>query len=242
MRYEPQMPSDISIPANRSKGEQFPHSRAEWTEEGARLLHGRSAGRARPQYPYCHRVDNGVRGVPAGFDREMELVRCPDGVPTRHEPGSIGVAIIPRNDLEEALIQCLGEALFKKFPKLSQCKALAARTLLVLEGVDLPSVHQEYVHNHRPALLAARKSRLDEIYGVERLVDFMWWGCPMKRDGLRWPTAGMALGVGPCFEPGRWPTRVYPNGIVACVRRQRSEGFLPGCIFKEDELDGPTLT
>ena len=115
-----------------------------------------------------------------------------------------------------------GGLFFKKFPKLSQCRALAARTVLVLEGVDLPSVHQEYIHNHRPALLAARKSRLDEIYGVERLVDFMWWVCPMKRDGLHWPTVGMALGVGPCFEPGRWPTRESPNGIVACARRKRS--------------------
>ena len=166
----------------------------------------------------------------------------------RLTPGSLGMRFSAPEDIEDPLRSALSNAFAKKFPKLHQCKAQGARTVLVLEGIDLPIGHYQIIGKHLPALLEQRSDPPDEIYLVEpRTYETMWWIWPVKRDGEHWPTVGMPENDRPYYELGQRPAEglsqwhrefnrpIEPFEMWPQIPLEWSPAF-----FKEEELDDLT--
>ena len=114
--------------------------------------------------------------------------------------------------IEQPLKNSLGEAFANKFHKLYGCKQLGARTVLILEGIDLPVGHYQYIGNVLPDLLAQRTDCPDEIYLVEPFdADLPWCIWPLKRDAQHWPTAGLPNSGGSYFPLGQRPPEEMPE-------------------------------
>ena len=112
----------------------------------------------------------------------------------------------PPEDIEYPLRSAIRKAFAKKFPKLHQCKAQGARTVLVLEAIALPIGHYQIIGKHLPAFLEKRSDSPDEIYLVEpRIYETTWWIWPVKRDGEHWPAVGMPENGRPYFPLGQRP-------------------------------------
>ena len=137
--YELHVPIEISLPRKRKQREKALHNFVEWILTTAQRLHERRHNIPWPSpWPPYIGVNNSIKGVPDGFECKFELFRWPDGVRTQREPGALGMGFRTPDDFEYPLKSVLSESFDKKFPKLHACKAQGARTVLVLEGIDLP--------------------------------------------------------------------------------------------------------
>ena len=237
MYYELHFPVELSLPRGKRKSDKALHSLLEWIQTTAQRLHERRWSVA----PTHFWVNNSIRGVPDGFEHDFELFRWPDGIPTQRKPGSLGMRFMALNDYELPLRNSLSEAFAKKCPKLHDCKAQGARTVLVLESIDLPVWNYDYIGNHLPALLAERTDPPDEIYLVEPdRGELMWQIWPVKRDEAHWPAVGMPENGRPYYLLGQSPaeglTQWYrdwnsPFEMWPPIPLQWSPAF-----FKEEEL------
>ncbi len=197
--YELDIPIQVSTPKGKKNRDKAFDSLVEWIRSTAKRLHER-----RREIPPSFFVNNSIKEVPDGFHDAFELSRWPDWAPERQTPGSLGMRFSAPEDIEGPLRSALGKAFLKKFPKLHECKAQGARTVLVLEGIDLPVGHWQIIGKHLPALLEQRSDPPDEIYLVEpRIYETMWRIWPVKRDGEHWPAVGMPENGRPYFPLGQ---------------------------------------
>ena len=204
--YELHLPTKVSLPSKKNKRrERALNNLAEWTLSTAQRLHER-----RWEYPPAFYVDNTIKEVPDGFQDDFELLRWPDDVPVRRTPGALGIRFRAVEDPEKLLIKTLGTAFDRKFPKLHRCGKQGARTVLVLEAINLPVGHCKMIGKHLPGLLERHTNRPDEIYLVEpRIYETTWWIWPVKRDGDHWPEVGMPENGRPYFPLGQQPPERY---------------------------------
>ena len=239
--YSLNVPIDVSLPRKKKNRDQALQSLVDWILQTAQRLYERRHYISWPSpFPPYIGVNNSIRGIPDGFECAFELFRWPDGVPTHREPGALGMRFRPPDDIDHPLRGALKEAFAKKFPKLYDCKAQGARTVLVLEGIDLPFWPSKFIGNHLPALLAESTDPPDEIYLVEPDREMMWRVWPVKRDGEHWPNVGMPelgrpyylLGQRPAqdlcdwYREFNWPYALWPP-----ILPEWSPAF-----FKEEEL------
>ena len=75
-------------------------------------------------------------------------------------------------------------------PKLRQCKAEGARTVLVLESDDVALTSFDLIGDQLPVVLAKRPDAPDDIFLVQTDID-PWCVWPMKEDDDHWPVVGM---------------------------------------------------
>ena len=242
VRYELHIPDQLRIPQNQKKRRAFLESLAKWIEEKSDRLHEQSPYQPwPPNYPYLCEADGRVWGAPGGIDCELELLRWPILAPQDYNRTTLQVRIIPPDDPEETLARCLKKAFETKCPKLGKCRAEGARTVLVLEGFDLPFGAWDYIGNHLPVLLGERPDAPDEIYLVEPFLDSQWWLWSVKIDELHWPDMGMPNSLSGYHEPDKSPTQGLPEWYCdAFGLDELSKPFPPGwapSIFREEELE-----
>ena len=164
--YELHVPIDVCLPKKKQKRNRALNDRVEWIRTSAQCLHERNAGRPGPaRSPY--RSDDRIRGTPTGFNCDIELLRWPDAALLRRRPGYLGTKLICLHALENLRIGRLRRAFSKKCPKLQECKAKGARTVLVLENRDIALTSFDLIGNLLPVLLARRTNAPDEIYLVK---------------------------------------------------------------------------
>ena len=241
VRYDLHIPADLRIPPNRKKRQAFLEALAQWIEDQSRKLHERIPYRAwSPSPPYVCYADGEARGAPGGIDSELELLRWPILVPPGHSGPSLRVLIIPPDDPEGTFVRCLKKAFERKCPKLGKCGEEGARTVLVLEGFDLPFGRFDYIAKHLPTLLENSNEPPDEIYLIERFIDSQWWLWTVKIDELHWPDMGMPESLSGYHEPDKSPTQGLPKWYCDALGLHGfSKPFPPGwapSIFEEGDL------
>ena len=144
--YQLHVPIEISLPRKRKRREKALRNLVEWILSTAQQLHESRHFIPWPSpWPTYIGVNNSIEGVPDGFECKFELLRWPDGVLTQREPGALGMRFTTPDDFEYPLRSAFSESFDKKFPKLHECKAQGARTVLVLEGIDLPVWHHQFI-------------------------------------------------------------------------------------------------
>ena len=242
VRYELHIFDHFRIPPNRKKRRAFLQHLAKWIEEQSQKLHERCPHKPwPPNHPYPSVADGTVRGAPGGINCALELLRWPILASPGHSRPSLRVLIVPPDDPEQTLVRCLKTAFERKCPKLSECRSEGARTVLVLEGFDLPVGAYDYIGNHLPALLRESPHAPDEIYLAEPFLDSQWWLLPVKIDGLHWPDMGVPSSLSDYHEPNRSPTQGLPTWYCdALGLDELSKPFPPGwapSIFWEEELE-----
>lgn len=237
--YELHLPTQVSLPKGKKHRDRALRNLVKWILSTAQRLHER-----RREYPPAFFVDNTIKEVPDGFQDDFELLRWPDGVPVRRTPGALGIRFRAVDDSEKLLRKTLSTAFDRKFPKLQQCGEQGARTVLVLEGINLPIGHWKMIGEHLPGLLERHRDQPDDIYLVEpRTYETMWWIWPVKRDGAHWPKVGMPengrpyypLGQRPAEEMSQWHREfnrpIAPFEMWPPIPLDWSPAF-----FKEEEL------
>jgi len=199
--YELHIPIHITLPKGKKKRDKAFADLADWIRNTAKQLHERRRG-----LPLSCFVNNTIKEVPPGFQDAFELLRWPDDAPAKRPLGFLGMGFMASEHFEQSLIATLSKAFATKFPKLHCCKAQGARTVLVLEGIDLPIGRYQIIGKHLPALLEQRSDPSDEIYLVEpRRHEAMWWIWPVKRDSEHWPAVGMPENGRPYYPLGQRP-------------------------------------
>ena len=185
--YALHVPVDICLPKKR--GNQALDSLVEWIQTSAQIMHERNLIRSRPMLS-SYRSNDRIQGTPTGFNCTIELLRWPDASTLGRKPGFLGAKLVSPDDLETHRSKRLRQAFADKFPKLEQCKKDGARTILVLENIDIALTSFDLIGEQLPMLLAERTDSPDEIYLVETYAN-PWWVYLMKRDNDHWPNVGM---------------------------------------------------
>ena len=202
VHYQLRIPNHVSLPKGKKYREQALNSILEWVINTAQQLHDR-----RWEVPWEGTfVNNYIRGNPKDFDQVFELFRWPDGLRTQYTPGVLSMTFSAEENIEQLLKNSMSKAFARKFPKLNACEKLGTRTVLILESIDRPVGHHQYIGNVLPDLLARRTDCPDEIYLTDPFDGTLpWWIWPLKRDELHWPIAGLPRLNGSYFELGKRP-------------------------------------
>ena len=106
------------------------------------------------------------------------------------EPGSIHVVRIIGDDIESNRADRLRRALSDKCPKLLECKAEYARTVLVFESDDIALTNHHLVAEALASVLPERTDIPDEIYLVESDTN-TWYTWLFKHDEDCWAMQGL---------------------------------------------------
>ncbi len=187
--YELQFPVDVSLPKGRVKRERALGALVEWLRASEKILRERSSDHILlvrdPSWS-----DDRIQGTPPGFDCEFELLRWRSARLVQRKPGSLSFRFIPPDNLESPRLESLRHAFSRKCPKLEDCKADGARTVLVLESGDPGLTSFEFRGDLLPSLLSACTNAPDEIFLVETRSEH-WSVQLLKRDGAHWPDTGM---------------------------------------------------
>ena len=152
-----------------------------------------------------------IRGTPAHFLCEIELLRWPDATLMRRRPGFLGMKLVCPDGLEDRRRRRLDRAFSKKCPKLQQCKAEGARTVLVLESDDIALTSFDLIGNQLPAVLAGRRDAPDDIFLVQTDTD-PWWVWLMKQDDDHWPAVVCWNGTNAFATRTNYRRGVCPSG------------------------------
>ena len=247
--YELQFPTDVSLPRGKPRRDRALNDLVEWVRANEKILRERNSTRFLPlRNPYM--ANDSIRGAPAGFDCEFELLHWPIAPLIRRTPGTLSFRFIPPDDLEIPRTDRLRQAFSRKCPKLEACKAEGARTVLVLESSDSGLISFEFRSDLLPSLLAECANAPDEIFLVETCAD-LWWVWPLKRDDGHWPDTGMPELNGNYYDPDRSDLPGIPEWLESIPQRMRDAlqldrmytPFLPGwapATFEIDELDDLT--
>lgn len=238
--YELHVPINIRLPKKKSR--QALDDLVEWIQTSAKILHERNLSKSRSMLsPY--RSDDRIGGVPKGLDCTIELLRWPDASILRRKPGFLGAKLISPDDLESYRSKRLRQAFADKCPKLELCKEDGARTVLVLENIDIALTSFEHVGEQLPMLLAERTDSPDEIYLVETYTN-PWWVYLMKRDNDHWPNVGMPQRDQTIYEAGMLHVAGVFEECNDMLSLDQLDLALPGwmpAIFEKGELDDLAL-
>ena len=244
--YELHVPIDVCLPEKNKERKRALNNLVEWIRTKAQCLYERNPGRTRlARSPIW--ADDYIKDTPPGFNCDFELLRWSDATPIRRKPGCLVMKFIPPddNELEDLRIERLRRAFSKKFPKLQECKAEGARTVLVLENRDIALTRFDLIGNQFPVLLAEYTDAPDEIYLVEITLPNLWCVWPIKRDDDHWPTVGMPRWGQPIYHPDKLPTQGMPRWYRDAFGLDEQytphpPGWFPA-TFEEDELNDLTL-
>ena len=238
--YELHVPVNVCLPKKKSK--QALDNLVEWIQTSAQTLHERNLIRSR-SILNPRKSDDCIQGTPPGFNCAIELLRWPDASILGRKPGFLVAKLIAPDDLESQRSERLRQAFEDKCPKLDLCKEDGARTVLVLENIDIALTSFDLIGEQLPTLLAEHSDSPDEIYLVETYTN-PWWVYLMKRDDDHWPNEGMP----------QWDQTICEPDILhaAGISKEHHDTFgldqmdsaLPGwmpAVFEKDELDDLTL-
>ncbi len=240
--YQLHIPNDVRLPEKKELRTQALDNLVEWIQESTRILHERCSRRIVPiRSP--HWSDDQVTGKPEGFACTFEFLRWPYAELIRRNPGSLWMGLFcPREyrDLDVRRYDRLKLAFSRKFPKLQECKAAGARTVIVLENRDSFRTRFDQFGNALPELLAEQTSDApDEIFLVETESD-PWWVYLSKKGDDHWPTYGMPRWGQPIYEPGKTPGTGVPKRIRDALRLDEVYAPHPAdwcpAIFDKDDL------
>ena len=236
--YELQFPINISLPKGKAKRDRALIGLVEWVCAKEQILHGRNSGRFLPVYnPYM--ANDSIRGAPAGFDCQFELLHWPVVPSIRVKPGTLGFRFIPSDDPEDPRAERLRRTFSDKCPKLKACKAEGARTVLVLESSDPGFLSFEFRGDLLPSLLSGCTNAPDEIFLVETYAD-LWWVWLLKRDEGHWPETGMPELNVQYYDPDPSDVSDIPQRMRSalqfdCMYTPYFLGWAP-LTFQKDEL------
>ena len=243
--YELQLPIDVSLPKGKARSDRALKNLVEWVRANAQILGERNSDLILPvRNP--HMANDSIRGAPAGFDCEFELLHWPIAPLLRRRPGPLSFRFIPPDDLEGLRADRLWQAFSKKCPKLQACKTGGAQTVLVLESGDPGLVSFEFRGDLLPPLLAECTNAPDEIFLVETCAD-SWCVWLIKRDDGHWPDTGMPELNGFYYDPDNSSLPGIPEWLASIPQGMRDAlqldrmytPFLPGwapATFAKDEL------
>ena len=242
--YELHVPTGLSLPEKRKKCKQTLDNLVDWIRTSACCMHeGNISQIDQTRSPVW--AEDSIKGIPPGFECEMELMRWPDANLIRRKPGFITMRLIcPENDdLKYLRMTRLRRAFSEKCPKLGHCKDEGARTVLILESVESVLTRFDHIGHHLPDLLTERTDAPDEIYLVET-DKFGWWVYPIKRDGDHWPTVGMPAWGGTIYEEDKLPTAFLPAWYTKAfgldkLYKPHPRGWVPA-TFDPEELEDLT--
>ncbi len=244
--YELQFPIEVSVPKGRRKGDRALCNLVKWIREQETILRERSTCRILPiRNP--HTANDSIQGVPPGFDCEFELLHWPFASLIRRKPGMLSFQFISPNDPESLRTNSLRRSFFKKCPKLQECKAEHARTVLVIESSDTEFMSFEFRGSLLPSILAELENVPDEIFLVETFTN-RWRVWLLKRDESHWPDTGMPELGGFYYDPdtsdtSEWLASISKHMRDALQLENMHTPFLPGWAptdFKKDELNNLT--
>ena len=249
--YELQFPIDVSLPKGRVKRERALGALVEWVRASEKILRERSSDHyLSVRNPYLS--NDRIQGTPPGFDCEFELLQWPIAHLARQKPGSLSFRFIPPDKLEGPRVDSLRHTFSRKCPKLQDCKADGARTVLALESGDPGLLSLEFREDLLPSLLSACTNAPDEIFLVETCRD-PWSVQLLKRDEAHWPDTGMPEMGGFYYDPDPSPLPGIPEWLDSIPQRMRDAfqldrmytPFLPGWApntFEKGELADLTAT
>lgn len=129
--YTMYFPPDCGLSVRKSDLKKHQEKLAEWVLENAQFLYGKIQGRI------GGKSQDSVTEEPCGFQYEIGLSCVITGVPSDQKPGRLGAGRWVPEGLEALTKRRLRRALYKKLPKLLDCKGEGARTVLVLESDDV---------------------------------------------------------------------------------------------------------
>ncbi len=244
--YELQFPIDVSFPRGKARRDRALKDLVKWVLAKEQILRDRNSDRILPvRNPFM--ANDSIQGASAGFDCEFNLRHWPIAQFIRKRPGTLSFRFTPPNDIEGLRIDRLQQAFSRKCPKLQECKAEGARTVLVLESSD-PSLNNfEFRGNLLPSLLTAYTNAPDEIFLLETHAD-LWCAWLIKRDDDHWPDTGMPEMGQFYYDTDTSPLPGIPEWLASIPQQMRDAlklddmytPFLPGWApadFKKEELD-----
>ena len=249
--YELQFPIDVSLPKGKAKRDRALNNLVEWIRANEQILRDRNAGCFLPVgNPYMYIANDYIRGTPAGFDCEFDLLHWQVVRLIQRIPGKLSFRFILPDDLEGPRAHRLRQAFSRKCPKLQACKTEEARTILVLESSDSDFMNLEFRGKLLPSLLTEYTNAPDEIFLVETCFD-SWWVWLIKRDDDHWPTTGMPELDRSYYDPDKSPLPGIPEWLASIPKGMRDAfqldsmdtPYLPGwspAIFEKDKLDDLT--
>ena len=238
--YALYVPVNICLPKKRSN--QALDSLVEWIQSSAQILHERNLIRSRRMLN-PRKSDDRIRGIPLGLNCTIELLRWPNAWVLGRKPGFLGAKLISPDNLESHRIKRLRQAFADKCPKLELCKEDGARTVLVLENIDIALTSFDLIGEQLPMLLAERTDSPDEIYLAETYAN-PWWVYLMKRDNYHWPNVGMPQWDQTMYETDELHTVDMPKECHDTSGLDQLDSALPGwmpAIFEKCELADLTL-
>ena len=247
--YELQFPIDVSVPRGRVRADRALNDLVDWVRANEQTLRERNADRIRAvRNP--HLASDSIRGAPAGFEYEFQLLHWPIARRIRRRPGTLSYRFIPPDDLEGPRADRLRRAFSDKCPKLQACKTEEARTVLVLESSDPGLGHFEFRGDQLPSLLAGCANPPDEVFLAETCAD-LWWVWLIKRGDRHWPDTGMPELSRFYYDPDNSSLPGIPEWLAGIPQRMRDglqldrmyTPHLPGwapATFEKGELDDLT--
>lgn len=154
----------------------------EWAHRAAAELHAESPVRM-DRYHKPHGSDNTrvveIDGV------EVRLRRQVHWAENGSFDGRLHVMRVAPDAVEDQRRTRIQTALDAKCPKLLECKNLGARSILLLENVDIALTNHAYVAETLELLLAGRRDTPDEILYLDTTGHWTIWS--IVNDGRFWP-------------------------------------------------------
>ena len=244
--YELQFRIDVSLPRGRDRRARALNSLVQWVGTAARILCDRNPVPILPVRD-PHLASDSIRGTPAGFDCEFQLLHWPIARLIPREPGALAFRFIPQDDPDGPRLDSLRQTFSRKCPKLQACKEEGTRTVLVLESGDPALVSFEFRGGLLPSLLDKCTNPPDEIFLVETSADD-WQVWLLKRDDGHWPDTGMPELGGFYYDPEPSDLPGIPEWLESIPQWERHAlqldrmytPFRPGWAparYKKDELD-----
>lgn len=239
--YELRVPVDVCLPEKKSK--LVLNNLIEWIRTNVQCLHDRNSNQFEPsrsRYQY----DDCIHGKPIGLNCTVEILRWPDAAFLGEKPGYLGTRLICPDALEVLRTERLSRAFIDKCPKLHFCKKEGARTILILENIDIAITSLDLVGAQLPVLLAERSDVPDEIFLVETYRN-PWWVWLMKCDDEYWPEVDMPTRNQFFYFQDKLAStgipKWYRNSLrVNQIYRPNFQGWSPK-TFEEDELNDLTI-
>jgi hypothetical protein len=155
-----------------------------WIRAKAQILYDR-----KPEMGVHDRYgeDFRIREKPPGLAFEIALSRSLfREIPPKGD-GRLFISRFAPQNYEGLRKDRIKRALDDKCPKLDECKAEGATTVLILENRDISLTNHGLVANVIEELAASRDDLPDEIFYVDTLIEDRWTVWSLYRNGAIWP-------------------------------------------------------
>ena len=239
--YVLEIPVDFRLPPDRKQRERELDELVEWIQLSAPYLQEMVARRLK-QTGSPDRTVVSLTVTQLKFGCDINLLRVPYATLAGRKPGSFSIWPVHPDDNDTNLLhpERLQQAFADKCPKLHKYKEDDVRTVLILEGADLPLARDVHIGHQLHAIIMARTDVPDEIYLVETDSSLWWLVMPVKRDAVHWPT-NMPECPLYLYDEDKHPTAGMPKWYrdalgIDYMDTTFPRGWIPA-TFKENELD-----